>query len=43
MDDAYAYDEMDAESRALHGSEEDDDDWDEAAVFLRGYLGLGEL
>ncbi len=38
------YDEMDAESRAIHNyDEDDDDDWDQAAAFLRGYLGMGEM
>ncbi len=36
------YDEMDAESLALHSYEDDDEDFDEAKEYLRGYLGMGE-
>jgi len=36
------YDEMDVESLALFSFDEDEEDFDEAKEFLRGYLGRGE-
>ncbi len=43
MDEERAYEEMDVESAAIRGYEDDDEDWDQAASFLRGHLSMGEL